>query len=282
MAARALSRRLRRTRSSASGSPRTVVSASALSVMVASGAPAWASSTSGRAIAARSTGVRVRARFEAGESEEVVDEAAESFAVAGDGCFEAVALGPFGLFAQERFDARLEGGDRVAEFVGGVREKAAGCRVAGACLLDRRLERVEHLVEGGGEAAELGVGAAGREPQLGVAVGDACRRLDDGGEGAQSGARALEDEERGERERCGRDEELDEEQVGDGVVDARAAGADSDVRSVRQHLGEHQQRSAGLDDRAYLGGRGRAGVMRRRCGTADRDPLEREAREQHF
>jgi hypothetical protein len=30
--------------------------------------------------------------FEAGEAEQVVDEAAESFAVAGDGCFEAVAL----------------------------------------------------------------------------------------------------------------------------------------------------------------------------------------------
>jgi hypothetical protein len=30
--------------------------------------------------------------FESGEAEQVVDEAAESFAVAGDGCFEAVAL----------------------------------------------------------------------------------------------------------------------------------------------------------------------------------------------
>ena len=92
-------------------------------------------------------------RFEAGESEQVVEEAAESFAVAGDGCFEAVALGPFGLFAQERFDARLKGGDRRAQFVGGVGEEAAGGGVAGAGLLDRGFEGVEHRVEGGGEAA---------------------------------------------------------------------------------------------------------------------------------
>ena len=38
--------------------------------------------------------------FEPGEPEEVVDQAAESFAVAGDGCFEAVALGAFGLFSR--------------------------------------------------------------------------------------------------------------------------------------------------------------------------------------
>lgn len=57
--------------------------------------------------------------FEAGESEQVVDEAAESFAVAGDGCLEAVALGTFGLFAQEGFDTCLQGGDGGAELVGG-------------------------------------------------------------------------------------------------------------------------------------------------------------------
>jgi hypothetical protein len=59
MAARALSMRLRRTRSSASGSPRTVVSSLALSVIAASGARPCASSTSWRAIVARSTGDRV-------------------------------------------------------------------------------------------------------------------------------------------------------------------------------------------------------------------------------
>ena len=87
----------------------------------------------------------------------------------------------------------------------------------------------------GGEAAELGVGAAGLEAELGVAVGDACGGLDDGGEGAQGGAGAVEDEEGGERERGGCDEELDEKQVGDGVVDARAAGGEDEtcVRSGR-------------------------------------------------
>ena len=209
-----------------------------------------------------------RVCFEAGESEEVVDEAAESFAVAGDGCFEAVALGPFGLFAQEGLDACLEGGDRGAEFVGGVGEEAAGCGVAGACFLDGCFEGVEHLVEGGGEAAELGVGAAGLEAELGVAVGDACRRLDDGGEGAQGGAGAVEDEEGGERERGGRDQELDEQQVGDGVVDARAAGAEGDPRSVGEDLVEDEQRSARLDRRAGLGRRargvaGRGGAVKR-------------------
>jgi len=59
MAARALSIRLRRTRSSASGSPRTVASSSALSEISARGERVRASSTSGRAIVARSTGVRV-------------------------------------------------------------------------------------------------------------------------------------------------------------------------------------------------------------------------------
>ncbi len=180
-------------------------------------------------MAARSTGVRVGVCFEAGESEEVVDEAAESFAVAGDGCFEAVALGPFGLFAQEGLDACLEGGDRGAELVRGVGEEAAGGGVAGACFLDRCLEGVDHLVEGCGEAAELGVGAAGIEAELRVAVGDACRGLDDRGERAKGGAGALKDEEGGERERGGCDEELDEQEVGDGVVDARAAGAEGDL-----------------------------------------------------
>ena len=188
--------RLRRTRSSASGSPRTVVSLSALSVIAACGARVRAcfdERACDRGEVDRCSGWVC---FESGESEEVVDEAAESFAVAGDGCFEAVALGPFGLFAQERFDACLEGGDGGAEFVGGVGEEAAGCGVAGACFVDRCFEGVEHLVEGGGEAAELGVGAAGLEAELGVAVGDACRRLDDGGERAQGGAGAVEDEER--------------------------------------------------------------------------------------
>ena len=221
--------------------------------MVACGARAWACSRSGRAIEARSTACSSWVCFEAGESEEVVDEAAESFAVAGDGCFEAVALGPFGLFAQERFDARLEGGDRGAELVGGVGEEAAGRGVAGACFVDGRFEGVEHLVEGGGEAAELGVGAAGLEAELGVAVGDACRRLDDGGEGAQGGARALEDEEGGERERGGCDQELDEEQVGDGVVDARATGAEGESRSVGEDLVEDRAaiRVSGSSSRSW-------------------------------
>src|SRR5206468_9566648 len=72
-----------------------------------------------------------RACLEAGESEQVADEAAESFAVAGDGCFEAVALGPFRLFAEEGFDACLEGRDGGPELVGGVGEKAARRGVAG-------------------------------------------------------------------------------------------------------------------------------------------------------
>ena len=67
-------------------------------------------------------------------------------------------------------------------------------------------------------------------------MGDACCCLDDGGEGAQSGAGALEDEHGRERERCGCDDEFDEEQVGDGVVDTRAAGADGESRSVGEDL----------------------------------------------
>ena len=113
----------------------------------------------------------------------------------------------------------MERGDGVAELVGGVGEEVAGCGVAGACFVDGSFEGVEHPVEGGGEAAELGVGAAGLEAELGVAVGDAGCGLDDGRKGAKSGVGAAEDEEGGERKRGGGDQELDEKQVGDGVVD---------------------------------------------------------------
>src|SRR5690349_11482494 len=104
--------------------------------------------------------------FEAGESEEIVDEAAESPGVARDGSFEAVALGPLGLFAQEGFDARLKGGDRGAELVGGVGEEAASRGVAGAGVRDGCLQGVDHLIEGGGELAELRVGTAGPKAEL--------------------------------------------------------------------------------------------------------------------
>ena len=143
--------------------------------------------------------------LEASESEEVVDEAAESLDVADDGGFEAVALGPFGLFAQEGFGARLQGGDRGAQLVRGVGEEAPGCSVAGACFLDGTLEGVDHLVEGGGEAAELSVGTARLKAQLGVTVCDAGRGLDDGGERAQCRAGAAEDEHGGKCQGCGRD-----------------------------------------------------------------------------
>src|SRR5439155_27264780 len=99
-----------------------------------------------------------------------------------------------------------------------------------------------------------------------------------GGGGAESSAGALEDEQGGEHERGGRDQELDEKQVGDGVVDARAAGAEDDARSVGEDLVENEQRSACLDRRAGLGrcGRGSSGAGGRL--DADGDPLEREAR----
>ena len=179
--------------------------------------------------------------FEASESEEVVDEAADSFAVARNGCLEAVALGPFGLFAQEGLDACLECGDRGAEFVGGVREEAAGCGVAGARLLDRCLESVDHLIERLGEAPQLGVGAARIESKLRIATGYASRGLDDRGQGTKGSPGALKDEEGGERQRGGRDEELDEQEVVDGVVDACAAGAEGDLGPVGENLVEDEQ-----------------------------------------
>src|SRR5581483_11089351 len=138
-------------------------------------------------------------RLEPCEPEEIVDEAAESFAVAGDRGLEAVALGPLGLFAQQRLDARLERGDRRAELVRGVREEAAGRRIARTCILDCGLERADHLVERGSEAAELGVGTARLEPELVVAAGDARCGLDDGGERAKGGTCGSEDEQRADR-----------------------------------------------------------------------------------
>jgi hypothetical protein len=73
--------------------------------------------------------------FEAGKSYEVVDEATESFSSAGDSRFEAVALGPLWLFAQQRFDARLERGDRGAQLVGGVGRKRVVASLARASLM---------------------------------------------------------------------------------------------------------------------------------------------------
>jgi len=140
----------------------------------------------------------------------------------------------------------------VRSFVGGVGEEA---RVARRWLVPRRWPLRGRRASGRtlGEAAELGVGATGVEAQLGVAVGDARCRLDDGGERAQGGAGALEDEKGGERRAGGCDHELDEKQVGDGVVDARAARADGDSRSVGENLVEDEQRSLRLDLRAGRG-----------------------------
>src|SRR5207248_1801487 len=214
---------------------------------------------------------------EAGKSEEVVDEAAESFALAGDGCFEAVGLGPSGLFAQEGLDACLECGDRGAGFVGGVREEAAGCGVAGARLLDRCLESVDHLIERLGEAPQLGVGAGRIESKLRIATGYASRGLDDRGQGTKGSPGALEDEEGGERQRGGRDEELDEQEVVDGVVDACAAGAEGDLGPVGENLVEDEQWSA-RPDRRGLRRYARRSRRRGRRRDTDGDPFEREAR----
>ena len=106
-------------------------------------------------------------------------------------------------------------------------------------------------------------------------MGDACCRLDDGGERAQGGAGALEDQEGGERERGGRDQELDQEQARDGAVDARAAGAEGESRSVREDLVEDQQRPC---VRIVGPGPGGAAVSGEPLGAATDDPFEREAR----
>jgi len=52
--------------------------------------------------------------FEACESEQVVDEAAEAAGVSGKLCLESVAFRAFGLLTQECFCTRLQGGDRGA------------------------------------------------------------------------------------------------------------------------------------------------------------------------
>jgi hypothetical protein len=96
-----------------------------------------------------------------------------------------------------------------------------------------------------------------------------------GGERAKGGAGALEHEEGGERERDGRDQELDEDQVGDGVVDVRATGAEGDVHPVGEDLVENEQRSARLDRRAGLRRSGRGS-----CREAGGNTLEREARQE--
>ena len=176
MAASAFSMRLRRTRSSASGSPRTVASSSALSVIAARGARRRASSTSGRTIVARSTGARVgRASRRASPRRSSTRRPSRPLSRA-TAASRRSRLGPFGLFAQQGLDTRLKRSDRGAELVRRVGEEPAGGSVARARLLDGCLESVEHLIEGGGETAELGIGAAGIEPELRVAVADADRR----------------------------------------------------------------------------------------------------------
>ena len=274
--------RLRRTRSSASGSPRTVVSSSALSVIVACGARAWACSRSGRAIEARSIGVRVGcASRRASPRRSLTRRPSRSLSRA-TAASRRSRSGRSGCSRRSVSTLAWRAAIGVrSSWEASARKRRVAASLARASSI-AVFEGVEHLVEGGGEAAELGVGAAGLEAELGVAVGDACRRLDDGGEGAQGGAGALEDEEGGERERGGGDQELDEEQVGDGVVDARAAGAEGESRSVGEDLVEDQQRSVRLDRRRRSWpARSRELPCRRgrrRRGTADGDPLEREAR----
>src|SRR5690242_20280310 len=133
--------------------------------------------------------------------------------------------------------------------MGGIGEEATRSGVTGSCFLDRRFESVDHLIEGGRETAQLGVGATRLESEVGVAVGDAYCGLDDRGEWAKRSARTLEDEERGKREGGGSDQQLDDEQVVDGVPDARAAGAEGDPRPVREDLIEGEKRSSRLDPR---------------------------------
>src|SRR5213076_38948 len=132
-------------------------------------------------------------------------------------------------------------GDGGAEFVGGVREEAAGCGVAGARLLDRCLESVDHLIKRLGEAPQLGVGAARIESKVRIAVGYASGGLDDRGQGTKGSPGALKTEEGGARECGDRDEELDEQEVVDGVVDACAAGAEGDLGPVGENLVEDDQ-----------------------------------------
>jgi hypothetical protein len=104
---------------------------------------------------------------------------------------------------------------------------------------------------------ELGVGPARLEAELRVAVGDAGCGLDHGEEGAQSGASALEDEQTGKQERDGRDEQLDEKQIGDGVVDACAAGGKGTAGGVKGHTGTWPRRVSISAQRFFaLSGRG--------------------------
>ena len=184
--------------------------------------------------------------LDARELEHVVDQRSRPPRLAHEGGGETLAALEVAVgVAHERLGEGLDARDRRPQLVGGVREEPPGAHLGAAGLAGRvlgarlgGLELVEHRVEGGGRASQLGVGALGTQPPAPVAGRDVARQ------------------DRHVVERAQRDPHADEQGPrDDGQPDPADADHDhaqppEDAVVLARLDGQHQPRAVGQGDRA--------------------------------
>ncbi len=222
---------------------------------------------------------------QAGEQQEVLDQQPHARGLALDPLHDPVEVGAasHGALPVELREPP-DGRERGAQLVAGVADepahpvlRGAGLLLAALLRLVRGLEAVDHAVEGGREAPDLGAGIEHRHAAAEVALGDGVRGRLHLDERAEAPPDEVPRETGGQRERGEADERVDGEQSPDRLLHAA------------QREGEHEALAVGQGDdagapvRAAVGGRhgerparqppGPLGVQRRqlrRCGlTAD-------------
>jgi hypothetical protein len=135
-----------------------------------------------------------------------------------------------------------------------------------------RLEVVEHLVEGGRGAAQLGGGARGAQPPAAVAPGDGAGDRRHPLEGAERRAHHHDERAGREEEERGRGAEQDRVQRREGRPDRARVGGQHQLGAVAERRGEGDEVVVGGDGGGGHGDRGggrvgRAGRGRRRGGS---------------
>jgi hypothetical protein len=110
--------------------------------------------------------------LETGDVEQVVDEAPEAVALAHHVERQRLAFGLVVVTVDEPLGRGPDGGGGVAELMGCVREELTHGGLGSLGPMHRPVERVDHGVETGGEAAEIGVDATRLESQAALTRGD--------------------------------------------------------------------------------------------------------------
>jgi hypothetical protein len=171
------------------------------------------------------SGLRGVVLVEAGKGQESVDEPGGSLAFATGAIKQFGVAGVVGVRAEE-VDRDAQAGEGCAELVGGVGGEAASGVDLLAELVFGAAEVVDHGVDGGGEATDLGGGVVGCEPLLAVAAADRSGVVDydvDGLEGSSGGVAGGEDD---AGERSGGDGGFDEQKPAERLVDTGAQNED--------------------------------------------------------